>query len=130
MVHIGKLQPNLGSFLKNAPRALFNVFFMPHVFMKQSFLSWLSSIENLLLLLMLIITSLHLKIKNRTVPLFWFCLFFVFFTFLLIGLTTPVYGAIVRYKVPALPFLMVLMFLLMDNDKFKNTYNSFIKRKS
>jgi hypothetical protein len=37
--------------------------------------------------------------------------------FILTGLITPVMGAIVRYKVPALPFLMILLVMLIDKEK-------------
>lgn len=37
--------------------------------------------------------------------------------FILTGLITPVMGAIVRYKVPALPFLMILLIQLIDKEK-------------
>lgn len=130
LVYIGKLKPHFASFILNTPRALFNVFFIPHVFMKQSLLSYLSSFENLGFLLLLLMVVFHIKTKNNAPAMLWLCLCFVVFTFALVGLITPVYGAIVRYKTPALPFLLVLLFMLIDNNKIQNTYSRFIKRKS
>jgi hypothetical protein len=38
--------------------------------------------------------------------------------FSIIGITTPVAGDLVRYKVPALPFLLGGMLLLLQNNRF------------
>jgi len=117
---VEKLKPDFISILRNAPKAFFNVFFLPHIFMKQSVLSFFSAAENTLLFLLFIVTLLNFKIKDRVNSFFLLCLFFTIFTFILIGLTTPVYGAIVRYKIPALPFMVLLLFLCLDMDKIKH----------
>jgi hypothetical protein len=36
---------------------------------------------------------------------------------LIIGLTTPIIGAIVRYKIPAIPFLMIAALMFFDSQK-------------
>jgi uncharacterized membrane protein YbaN (DUF454 family) len=40
----------------------------------------------------------------------------------LIGLITPVLGAIVRYKVPVLPFLMFILIALWNKDVKKKNW--------
>ena len=45
-----------------------------------------------------------------------FALFFALIQFAVIGLTTPVIGAMVRYKVVALPFLYTIFMLCIDKD--------------
>jgi len=47
----------------------------------------------------------------------FFCAGFVLILFILTGIATPVMGAIVRYKVPALPFLLIVFLLIIDKDK-------------
>ena len=45
-----------------------------------------------------------------------FCLSFVAIQYLIIGETTPVLGAIARYKVPALPFLLIAFLFILDKN--------------
>jgi uncharacterized protein with HEPN domain len=42
---------------------------------------------------------------------------FVIIQLLIIGETTPIIGAIARYKVPALPFLMISFLFMLDKNK-------------
>jgi hypothetical protein len=77
-----------------------------------------SALENLLIVIILILTIIFYKkpdIKNFT--WFWFCLSFVFILFILCGLTTPVLGALVRYRTPALPFLFILFLTFIDLNR-------------
>ena len=39
------------------------------------------------------------------------------FLFAIIGITTPITGALVRYKVPALPFLVIGILTFIDPKK-------------
>ena len=57
-----------------------------------------------------------------------FSLLFVFTLYTLVGLTTPVLGAAVRYKVPALPFLLISLFLFSDQTKLSK-FISVIKKR-
>ena len=54
--------------------------------------------------------------------IFYFNTIFVFVLFCIIGLTTPVFGAIVRYKIPGLIMLLISLLLLVDLDKIKDKY--------
>ena len=46
-----------------------------------------------------------------------FCVSFSIILFTVIGLTTPITGAIVRYKIPAIPFLFIAVFMFMNSKK-------------
>lgn len=46
-----------------------------------------------------------------------FCLLFALIQFAMIGLTTSAVGAMVRYKVTALPFLFIVAMLCIDGEK-------------
>ena len=48
------------------------------------------------------------------------CLFYAVSIFVLIGLTTPVIGGLLRYKAPLLPFLLIFFILHFDLNKFKS----------
>jgi len=78
----------------------------------------LAAIENAMLLLLLALFLFFFKFESTHINLLLFCLTFVLILYLLIGYTTPVMGAIVRYKAPALPFLYVMLLLIFDKDKF------------
>ena len=56
-----------------------------------------------------------------------FCLSIVLLLFTLIGLITPIMGAIVRYKVPGLPFLLIFLLLLLDKEKLAGKFPFFRK---
>ena len=58
-------------------------------------------------------------LKSEKVTLL-FCWSFVLSLGLVIGVCVPILGAIVRYKVPALPFLAVGLLTLLDFDLFKS----------
>jgi len=115
-IEIPRLEDSFSSFLRHTPNALFNCLFRPHIFEAHNFTSMLAAIENLLIVIILLLTLLFFK-KNQFHTWLWFSLSFSTMLFILIGLTTPVLGALVRYKVPALPFLLFLLISFIDFNK-------------
>jgi hypothetical protein len=116
------LEFNIWSILKEAPRALFTVLFRPHILEAKSILILLSAIENLFIFIFSVITICNFSIKKIKDPLV-LCFFnFVVLLFTLIGLTTPVLGSIVRYKIPALPFLIIALLLIIDIQKLRKRF--------
>ncbi len=92
------------------PKAIFNCLLMPLPWKVNSITELMASVENILIFIILIGGALFYR-KNIT-QLNSFCYFLIFvsvLSFLVIGFTTPVAGAIVRYKMPALPFLLMLV---------------------
>jgi hypothetical protein len=122
VIDIHKIEPNLKSLLTSAPESFKNTLLRPYFFESLSPLILLAGLENLLLILLLIFYFICFKkqINNQQKSLLWFSIFFVVILFVLIGLVTPVLGAMVRYKVPALPFLIGIFILLSDNEKVNN----------
>jgi hypothetical protein len=115
MLYTPDLQPNFLSFLQAAPIALANVLCRPFIGESFSPVVLMASLENLLLLAGIFFAvvrrrKLHFEQKNLLI----FALGFVVLLFVIIGWVTPVMGAIVRYKVPALPFLGMLIVLVAD----------------
>lgn len=125
-VYVVPLEDNVWAFIKASPVALANVVFRPFFFEASSLLVFMAGIENLLLL---VIAFICFRFSRSRKELDWniilFFLFFVILLFLLIGWITPVYGAIARYKVPALPFLGFLFIYILDKEKLKE--NRFVK---
>ena len=111
------------SLLLSSPEAIFNVFTKPWPNELNSILYIPSFIENSLILLLLVTTFVYGKaLKVREWDFVIFCLSFCIILYTVIGLTTPITGAIVRYKIPAIPFLMMAVFMLMDFDKIPNRF--------
>lgn len=107
MVSINKLEPNLWSFIISLPMGLFNVLFEPNFFSANGALQYLAAIENIFILLLLILILLKINHTSKThLPFFCISISFIVILFVIIGLVTPVSGAIVRYKIPAIPFLV------------------------
>jgi uncharacterized membrane protein len=78
-------------------------------------------LENILLLFAIIFALIQKK--KSTISSFNFIIFCFLFTFLLyaiIGISTPILGALVRYKIPAMPFLTiaVLAFIQIENISY------------
>jgi hypothetical protein len=75
-------------------------------------------VENLLILSCLLGSFFFLK-KRIPLAVILFCASFIAILFVLIGLTTPVLGALVRYRIPGIPFLILIIGLLADEMKIK-----------
>ncbi|MFI5219084.1 MAG: hypothetical protein ACHQNT_06310 [Bacteroidia bacterium] len=122
-IQINELQPNIWSLLKNIPQGIFNSFFRPHFFDSRSPLILLSAFENFFIVLMMILVLFSMNFRKIVAnPLFWFSAFFVVSLFALIGMMTPVLGALVRYKIQALPFLFFIFFTLAEKEKLRKRF--------
>lgn len=116
------LQPTWIDIVKQAPLAFFQTFSQPRIFEKQSVLTLAAALENLIVYLTIVVAIFfRKKIKNISSEI-WLSIGFFIGIYILIGLTTPVVGAMVRYKVPALIFLMVTLVYFMDAQKLQAVY--------
>ncbi|CAG0968163.1 MAG: hypothetical protein HND27_06295 [Bacteroidetes bacterium] len=124
VVKVYKLENSYMNLIKNIPYAIKNLFLHPFVFTCKIGLELPAAIENSIfqigLLFSFFFRNKLTKVENNFV---WLCLSFSVFLFMLIGTTTPVLGAIVRYKTPALPFLFAVLLLLSNHSKLYNQFN-------
>jgi hypothetical protein len=112
------LDDSFVSIVMHVPEALFNSLLRPFSFFGGSILSLIASIENLVIIILLSFAIIYRsKIQDEMKGLWLFLFGFCLLLFILIGLTVPVEGAIVRYKTPALPFLLILIFSVTDTQK-------------
>lgn len=117
-IDIPTLQPTLFSFLRNGPVALWNVFVRPYPTEMKSAMMLPVGLENVFIFMLLALCLFyHLPVSQIKWEYVLFCFSFVVIQFLIIGETTPVLGAIARYKVPALPFLIMGSLFLLDKEK-------------
>ncbi|MBP5668612.1 MAG: hypothetical protein J6X32_10745 [Salinivirgaceae bacterium] len=113
------LDNGLASIVANSPRAFLTSLLRPTVFEHGSAAMMVAGIENLLILCVLAAGLFYLKPQNLANHDVWYCLSFIVILFVLIGLTTPVLGALVRYKVPALPFIGILLLIAASDDRLQ-----------
>ncbi len=119
VIQIPQLQENVFSIIQNSPHATVNLLTRPTITEASSPLMMMSAFENIFILLVILVCLFSAKgIKRESAALFIFSIIFVILMFDLIGLITPILGAMVRYKVPALPFLMFVFISLYDKQKF------------
>lgn len=119
-IAIPKLEPNLTSLLKVTPIALVNATFRPFPWEIRSPFMLLSGLENLIIVCLLILMVFMFKSDSLNNPFWYLAIVFASIILVLTGLVTPVIGAIVRYKVPALPFLVCAIIALADKENVEN----------
>ncbi|MFN6037884.1 MAG: hypothetical protein ACK452_05410 [Bacteroidota bacterium] len=115
--YMPRLEYSLSSFVSYAPEALMNVLFRPYFNEAENLYQKVCSVENIIYILILLVCIFFSDYKNANKELLWLGLVFSINLFLLIGFTTPVAGALVRYKAPAIPFLLLSAITLLDVEK-------------
>lgn len=133
------LTSNFWDFIIQGFRGLFITLFRPHPLEVHNMAMIPAAFENLLTLI-LIVTALILRNKQIKIRAFLFQVSFAVILFALAGMTTPVLGALVRYKIPAQPFLYGLLLMginwkvveqflsrfLPDYNQLRNKLNSYL----
>ncbi|MEM9051336.1 MAG: hypothetical protein AAGC47_04710 [Bacteroidota bacterium] len=104
----------------NAPYALHVTYLRPWIWEWTSFLYIPAALENLLLFIVILVMLWNFRRPyGLTIPIIAFSLSAVLILGVLIGEVVPVLGAVVRYKMPALIFLFVLIFGLTDHIRLQ-----------
>lgn len=117
-IDMEQMKPTYGSLLRTAPVALYNSLCKPGFFSSKSLLEKVAALENSFILLFLILCTAFSR-TGMNKNLFSLCFFLSVTVLFLIGYTTPVAGAIVRYKVPVLPFIVLCGIIIFDVNKLK-----------
>lgn len=111
---IGKIEPTTAGVISKFPIATFYGFYGPTLVHVNNVVMLFSALENtVLLLLSFSIFLLRNPVKTlqrlSSEPFLTFCLLFsVLFAFG-IGLSSPNFGALVRFKIPLLPFFLIML---------------------
>jgi hypothetical protein len=120
-----RMEPNFISLLINSPSAILNVLLRPSVFDIHNAWHLFAAVENLWLLLLMVLTVICFdKTMMKYKEVLLFCLLFALIQFAVIGLTTPVVGAMVRYRATALPFLVTPLLLCLDLSKLNRFFRN------
>ncbi len=112
------LQPNAASFLQQIPHALYMTFLSPFLAWKNGAMGLMSAAENMIVIgLPLLAVLRRRKWNDIDRPLLFFSFGFCLLLALVIGWTTPVIGAVVRYRVPMLPFVVIAALAIADPQR-------------
>ena len=120
-IKIKELEPTFVSFASALVPAYVNVILRPFITEANSFLKLFCCFENIIFLLVFIYMCIRFKrVDNEQFKYILFMLSFLLIHYALIGMTTPNIGALVRYKIPVMPFLLFSMLLCTNFDRLKN----------
>lgn len=118
------IQPitDVWSFLILIPQAFVNVAIQPQLFSFKKLLYVFPLLENFIFFIGVIkFRKLFTIPKGRRLVLALFLVSFLFGLTLLIGMTVPVQGAIVRYKTPLVFNAVLFIFTFINESKYKNS---------
>ena len=112
------LEPTWVSLFKTAPNAFSNALFRPFIWEAHSIISLVASFE-ILLLISLAIIALWFKqqLNQQQTQLIVAFSISAIVILLIAGWVTPVFGALVRYKIPALILILIILNILVDTKK-------------
>ena len=118
------LEKNVWSFVAHVPHALYTTLLGPMFHPGAGLPGMVAAVENgfLLVVLAWMLTRTG-RVGRDQFDLVLMCLGFAGLLSLVIGWTTPVMGAVVRYRAPMIPFLLVAALALMDPSRmpFRST---------
>ena len=106
------------SFITQSPGAVWRTYFRPGLWETRTSFDTIAALENALYIL-LVLCAVVFRKKKMDADLVAIALIFILGMGVFIGSVTPVLGAIVRYKVPALPFLIIICFEMIDTKYLK-----------
>ncbi len=118
-ISMERLDYSFSSFAKLIPQSFYNVLCRPFFYDSRSILELLASLENLVFLAFFMFCFWFRTKDKIDVNLFLLCITLVVTSFILVGITTTVLGAIVRYKIPFIPFLLMIPLLFLDIERIK-----------
>ena len=117
--NIGTLDGSVSGMLKVAPMAVGTAIFRPFIWESTNVTMILSGLENLIL----IFSSLFIIIKSNPIkffsvifsnPLLLHCLIFVLLFAFGVGIASTNFGALVRYRIPLIPFFYTMLYIISE----------------
>ncbi len=127
VIETGNLEDNPISFLQHFPTGLINAITRPLPWDIYSIVLLPNVIENFLILLF-ISTCIFLGKRKNFQSIGYFFLMYAIALLTIIGMVTPIMGSLVRYKIPAIPFLLMFFLLFMEKEKGQKIIFWFNKR--
>lgn len=116
LLFMDNVQPYPIDVAKKIPQ-IFRVSFIEPIKVTKNPLMLMATIENLLVIALILLFSLYAKRRSGNVALFYFLLSYAIIMLFVIAFTTPVTGGLVRYKTAAIPFLLMALLLKVQPIK-------------
>jgi hypothetical protein len=121
---LGEIELTLGGVLKVAPKAINVALFRPYIWEVRKPILLPSVLESLFFLVFTIYIFYKIgfiqTIKSIvTDPTVLFCLIFSLIFAFAVGFSTYNFGSLARYRIPALPFYFLALFVMYDKTKVK-----------
>lgn len=122
--NIGVIDPTPMGLLAKAPAAIVAGLFRPFLWEARNPFVMVSGLENLTILIMLIfiLIKVGIKIFFRAIindPFLTYALVFAILFAFGVGLASTNFGALVRYRIPLMPFLVSGLFILLEHWRQK-----------
>jgi hypothetical protein len=115
------LEPSVTNLIKLIPEAFVSSVLRPFVWDGGKAFQKIFAVENLFFLLLLVVSLRYFKFPKEEKLLLCLCfLFFALANYITIGITVPVMGAIVHYRVIATPFLLLAILMAVDLGEIKH----------
>ena len=114
---IGTIENSWSSVFSKFPLAVNAALFRPYIWEARSVVVALSGLENFWVLLVTVFTLLRVGpvFLFRSMggnPILLMCLTFAFLFAFVVGVTTPNFGALVRFKIPMVPFYIGALYIV------------------
>ena len=121
---IGTLDPSISGFVKKIPAALNVTLFRPYLWESKKVISLFSAIESSAVLLLFLFVLWKTKVVRFVTAIVQdsflaFCFVFVVIFGTFVGISSFNFGALVRYKIPAMPFFLLMLFIILQKQKAK-----------
>jgi hypothetical protein len=117
---IGELGGSWADLLRMSPYAFYTGLFRPTVLDVTNPMMLMSAFESLLFMLGIFLSVFFFKKPEKhQVNMLLSCIVIILVLCTIIGLATANFGSLVRYKVPAIPFIIFSCICLIDVDKIK-----------
>ncbi|TXB67278.1 hypothetical protein FRY74_03575 [Vicingus serpentipes] len=120
--NLGEIDGSISSLLRIGPLAIFTTLYRPFLSEIGNILMALSALENFILLIFTIVVIMKIRpykmiqiIKND--PLILYSIVFSIMFAFGVGIATANFGALVRYKIPLIPFYFSSLFLIYQIAK-------------
>jgi len=120
IIYTHLLRPTIVEFARAFPSGVLHTLTRPHLFEANSTVTLMAALENLLLVAMILYGLVSYKKKQMNdYPLKWAAIWFVILLFGLVGMVTVASGGMVRYRIPAMPFLWFFIVHMAHLPKLK-----------
>jgi len=123
---IGEFDPTFQGVLGKFPQAVVAGLFRPFIWEAKNLAMLVSGLENLVFLFIAIRILFYIKLRKAlnyisSEPLLVYAFSFSIILLFIVGLTTANFGSLVRYRIPALPFILSAFFIL-EAELMRNKY--------